>query len=85
MIRARIVALYLFLICLTSIAPAGDIWVVREDGVGPVEVGMTLAQLSATLHQKLAEQDSGSDNCFYLTANGHDHLSFMIENSRLVG
>jgi hypothetical protein len=61
-----------------------DGWVIREDGVGPVKIGMTLGQLSATLHQKLSEEESGSDNCFYVRARGHDHVSFMIVDDRLV-
>jgi hypothetical protein len=68
---------------LVSAALAADTWVVREDGVGPVKIGMTVAQLSATLHQKLGEQESGSDNCFYVTASGYKHLGFMIEDGRL--
>jgi hypothetical protein len=63
---------------------AGDGWVVREDGVGPVKIGMTQAQLSATLHQKLSEDESGSDNCFYVHARGHDHVSFMILEGKVV-
>jgi len=54
--------------------------VVRYDGVGPVQIGMTLDQLSATLHEKLTEDESGSDSCFYVHARSHDHLAFMIED-----
>jgi hypothetical protein len=39
---------------------AGDSWVVREDGAGPVRAGMTLAQLSAALHQELAADEKTS-------------------------
>ncbi len=45
---------------------------------------MTRSELSATLHQKLSEDESGSDSCFYVHARGHDHISFMIEDGRLV-
>jgi hypothetical protein len=45
---------------------------------------MTFDQLSATLHKKLSEEESGSDNCFYAHASGHDHMSFMIIDGRLV-
>ena len=66
---------------------AGDVsdgWVVRDDGVGPVKIGMTLAQLRITLHQRLPqEDDAASDNCFYVHAKGHEHIGFMIVDGRL--
>lgn len=70
--------------CLAAGSVAADTWVVREDGVGPAKIGMSLAQLSAALHQKLAEEESGSENCFYVHARGHDHVAFMIEDGKLV-
>jgi hypothetical protein len=74
----------LIFLILVGNSSAGDDWVVREDGVGPIKIGITRAQLSATLHQKLSEDESGSDNCFYVHARGHDHVSFMIEDGKLV-
>jgi hypothetical protein len=68
---------------LVATSFASEAWVVREDGVGPVKVGMTLAQLSAILYQKLSEDESGSENCFYVHARGHAHVSFMIEEGKL--
>ncbi len=69
---------------LSSFAQTSDAWVVREDGVGPVKIGMTLAQLRATLHQKLPEEnDAASDNCFYVHAKGHKDVGFMIEDGKL--
>jgi hypothetical protein len=56
---------------------SGD-WVIREDGVGPVKVGMTLAQLSAALHQEMAADERDEQSCFYINARGHDSVSFMI-------
>ncbi len=44
---------------------------------------MTLAQLTATLHQKLVESESGSENCFYIHASNHPHLAFMIEDGKV--
>jgi hypothetical protein len=74
----RPAAVLLLCTSLFSTSIAADTWVVREDGVGPVKVGITLAQLSMILHQKLTEEESGSDNCYYVTAPGHDHVGFMI-------
>ena len=62
---------------------AADPWVVRDDGVGPVKIGMTLAQLSAVLHEKLSEQESDNDSCYYVTASKHDHIAFMIIDGRV--
>jgi len=70
--------------CLVMLAAASDTWVVRYDGVGPVKIGMTQAQLSSTLHVKLSEQESGSDSCFYVSAPGHDQIGFMLIDGRLV-
>jgi hypothetical protein len=63
---------------LVTTSFAGDAWVIREDGVGPVKVGMTLAQLSAALHQELAADERDEHGCFYINARWHDNVSFMI-------
>lgn len=70
--------------CLICTSLAADTWVVHEDGVGPVKIGMTVAQLTKIFQQKLIEEDSGSDNCFYLDAPGHNHVGFMIVDGRVV-
>ena len=69
---------------LAGTSLANDAWVIREEGVGPVKIGMTPAELSATLHQKLSEDEGGGENCFYVTVRDHDHVSFMIVEGRLV-
>ncbi len=56
----------------------------REDSIGPVKVGMTRSQLSAALREKLVEEESGNDSCFFVHARGHDHVSFMIIGDRVV-
>jgi len=63
---------------LVAASVASDVWIIREDGVGPVKVGMTLAQLSAALHQELAADERDEQSCFYINARGHDSVSFMI-------
>jgi hypothetical protein len=70
-------ALLLFLSLIGNSSASGG-WVLREDGVGPVKIGMTLAQLSAALHQELAADERDEQGCFYINARGHDHVSFMI-------
>lgn len=78
------IAQSVLLVFVAANALAADTWVVRFDGVGPVKIGMTLAQLSTALHQKFTEEESGSEGCFYVHANGHGHVGFMIEDSKLV-
>ncbi|MGA2235151.1 MAG: hypothetical protein ABSG23_06730 [Terriglobales bacterium] len=64
---------------------AGDGWIVRQDGIGPVKIGMSLSQLNAALHEKFATPENREDQgCFYVTATKHPQVSFMIENRRLV-
>jgi len=64
---------------------AADTWVVTQDDVGPVKIGMTLPQLNAALHEKFALPESKEDQgCFYVTATKHPQVSFMIEDKHLV-
>jgi hypothetical protein len=82
----RASSLRTLLLCLSLAASslAIDAWVVREDGVGPVKIGMTSAQISTTLHQKLSEDEYGTDNCHYAHATARDQISFMIIDGHLV-
>jgi hypothetical protein len=63
---------------------AADGWIVREDGIGPVKIGITRTQLGITLHEKLVEEESGNDSCFFVHARGRDHVTFMIIDNRVV-
>jgi hypothetical protein len=83
--RTKLVLLGLLLcLPLTGGSFAGDDWAIREDGVGPVKIGMTLAQLSAALHQELGADERDEKGCFYINAQGHDHISFMIIDGHVV-
>lgn len=85
MSRAGIIARLLICVCLVSNSTATETWIVRETGVGPVKIGMTLAQLNAALHEKFAlPEDKEDQGCFYVTPNGHDHIAFMIGGRKLV-
>jgi hypothetical protein len=67
----------------TSVA-AGD-WVVREDGVGPVKIGMSLSQLSTVLHEKFAMPENKDDQaCFDVVPARHPSIGFMIIDGSLV-
>ena len=72
---------------LTLFIAAGfsaDSWVVRNDGIGPVKVGITPAQLRAVLHEPLIRGESGNDGCYYVHTRSRKHLQFMIEDGKLV-
>lgn len=63
---------------------ADSTWVVREDGAGPVKIGMSLPQLNAAIHEKFSMPRNKDDQaCFYVKPAGHPHIAFMIEDGRL--
>lgn len=63
---------------------ASDSWVLRRDGIGPVKVGMNLAQLNTVLHEKFAVPESKDEQaCFYVDTAQRPHVSFMMVKGRL--
>jgi hypothetical protein len=81
--RAPIFAILFSLLYFAGNARGGDPWIVREDGVGPVRIGMSLAQLSAALHQELGPDERDEQGCFYIHAHGYDHVGFMIIDGKV--
>jgi len=80
----HLVALLLLWSAFADLCFAADIWKVRDDGVGPVEIGITLAQLNAALYETFAmPADKEAQGCFYVTPKKHPKISFMIENGRV--
>jgi hypothetical protein len=80
------VSILLSMIALLSIGlvQADGNWVIREDGVGPVKIGMTLPELNAALDERFsAPKNRESQACFYVKPAKHTHLAFMIEDGRL--
>jgi hypothetical protein len=68
----------------SSISHAGEDWVVGEDGVGPVTIGMTFLELNKTLHEKFTmPKDKADQGCFYVKTTKHPHIAFMIEDGLL--
>jgi len=58
--------------------------VIRQDGVGPVTIGMTLPQLNAVLHETFSMPRNKDDQgCFYVKPTRHAHIAFMIEDAHL--
>ena len=67
-------------ILAAGISMADDVWVVRENGVGPVEIGMTLSQLNTTLGESFAVPPNREDQaCFSVSPAKHASISFLIE------
>lgn len=61
-----------------------QVWIVREDGVGPVKIGMTLSQLNDVLREHFVMPEKKEDQgCFYVNPARHHQISFMIEDGRL--
>jgi hypothetical protein len=84
MFRRVLTTLTLLAVAATALGADGD-WVIREDGVGPAKIGMTVPELRKALHDRLIEDDdSGSDNCWYAKPGKHPHISFMILDGRFV-
>jgi len=70
---------------MIGVSLAGDDWVIRQDGVGPAKIGMSLPQVNMALHEKFAmPHDKEDQGCFYVTSTQYPQVSFMIENKRLV-
>jgi hypothetical protein len=85
MIPRKSLTLAALIFLITGVCAAGSSWVVRQDGVGPAKIGMSLPQLSTALGEKFAlPQDKEDQGCFYVTSAEHPQVSFMIENGHLV-
>ena len=81
----RAVSVLLCLCLLVRGALASDPWVVRQDGVGPIKTGMSLAQLNSVLNEQFSLPTNKEDQgCFYVHPKQHPHVSLMIEKGRLV-
>lgn len=67
--------------CTTA---ADELWIVHDDGAGPVRVGMTLTELNTTLHERfMLPKDKDEQACFYATPKIQPKVAFMILNGRL--
>jgi len=79
--------IFLFLVCISLVADslAADNWVLRDNGIGPIKIGMSLSQLNAVLHERFSKptQEWESQECFYVKPRRHPHIAFMIEDGRL--
>jgi hypothetical protein len=85
--RKICVFLEMSVLILVSVAMGQTLadWVIREDGVGPIKIGMTFPQLNKTLHENFTMPENKADQgCFYVKPAKHPHVAFMIEDGTLV-
>lgn len=67
-----------------GICVASQPWVVRFDGIGPVKIGMSLSELSVTLHESFSmPEDKDEHACFYVEQSKHPGVAFMIQKGRV--
>lgn len=84
-LRILIAVLTMLTVVSSGSAVPADVWVAREDGVGPVKIGMSLSQLNAALHEKFVMPENKEDRgCFDVTSTKHPVVSFMIEGGVVV-
>ena len=80
----KIRALAVLALASASISLPPESWVVRQDGVGPLKIGMSLFELNTILHEKFSMPDSKEDQgCFYVSPKKHPQVSLMIEDGHL--
>jgi hypothetical protein len=76
MISGKLVAFGVMAVLSIGSSFASDGWIVRQNGVGPAKIGMSLSQLNTTLHEKFAipenEEDQGR---FYVKPTTHPLVS----------
>ncbi len=85
MISRSVVVFGILAVLGISSSFASDDWVVSQNGVGPVKIGMSLSQLNAALHEKFTmPQNKEDQGCFYVSATKRPHVSFMIESRHVV-
>jgi|ERR1700719_458918 len=62
---------------------ADELWIVREEGAGPVRVGMALTELNTALHERFVLPKTKDEQaCFYVTPRTQPKVAFMILDGR---
>jgi hypothetical protein len=85
MVSRRFIAFGFLTVIAIGTALAGSGLIIREDGVGPVKIGMTLPHLNTVLREKFVMPESKDDQgCFYVKSAKYSHISFMMEGGHLV-
>jgi hypothetical protein len=75
---------FLASVCIIT-SDASTVWILRDNGIGPVKIGMSLSQLNAVLHENFSLPEAKDDQgCFYVDPSNHTQVLFMIEDGHLV-
>jgi hypothetical protein len=78
----RLILLLALTILSAGSSFADEEWTVRDDGIGPVKIGMTLSQLNTTLGETFAVPPNREDQaCFSVSPAKHASVSFLIEQN----
>jgi len=84
MISLLRVVLAVLIVVSTIATVADDSWVVRDDGIGPAKIGMSLSEINNVLREKWSmPEDKDEQSCFYVDSAKHAGIGFMILDSRL--
>lgn len=76
--------LSLLLLLLLWIPAHAQSWVLRDDGIGRLTVGMSVATIEKTLGKPLAgPSDHENQQCFHARISGHPDVMLMIEGQTL--
>src|ERR1051326_1143601 len=69
---------------VVAAAAGGRPWIVHLDRVGPVRIGMGLAQLNEALKEEFSmPEDEDGQACFYAETARHPGIGFMVEHGRV--
>jgi hypothetical protein len=91
-LRVRNISTFLLIaLCASSIGqnvnrPRAETraWVLRYDGIGDVNVGMTLKEVSSALGAHFSEpKDKDERTCFYIEPKQHPDTAIMVLNGRV--
>jgi len=84
MISRKLGLLAFLTIATINSSLAEEAWVIREDGAGPVKIGMSLSQVNTVLHERFSlPPDGDALSCFYVSPKRHPRITFMILDGRL--
>ena len=84
MFSRRLTLLAALTILAAGISLADEDWIVRDDSVGPIKIGMTLSQLNTTLGETFAVPPNREDQaCFSVSPAKHPSVTFLIDQSLL--
>jgi len=84
MISRKFGLLAFLTIATISSSLAEEAWVIRENGAGPVKIGMSLSQLNTVLHERMPQPDEEGLGCFSVNPKRQPRIAFMILDFRLV-